>query len=80
MSKVKKKVAVKAKKCKFPGCTNKATSRGNCATCRTAVVGMIEREEITEQALINRGWVDPPKRKGRPAESAAARAIATMLK
>jgi hypothetical protein len=78
MAKVKK--ATKPKICKFPGCTNKATSRWNCPTCRKAVEGMIARGETTEAILIEKGWVSPPKKKGRPAQSAAARAVAMLSK
>jgi hypothetical protein len=72
--------AKKAKICKFPGCTNKATSRWNCPTCRKAAEAMIARGVTTEAILIDKGWVSPPGKKGRPAQSAAAKAVASLLK
>lgn len=64
--------------CQFPGCENKAVSRDNCPTCRKAAEAMIARGEVTEDQLIARGWVAPAKRKGRPPNSAAAKAIAAL--
>jgi hypothetical protein len=74
-----RKQKAEPKICRFPKCKNKATSRWNCPTCRKAVEGMIARGETTEALLIEKGWVSPPKKKGRPAKSAAALAVA-MLK
>jgi hypothetical protein len=76
----------KVVKCKVPGCRNKATSRDNCPTCRKAFLSMIEQgvkidgELVTEDWLVAKGWMAGPKRKGRPAESAAAKAVRSLRK
>jgi hypothetical protein len=86
MAMAAKRKPIKAKRCLVPGCRNKATSKGNCPTCRKAFLVMIERGEriggelVTEDWLVARGWMESPKRKGRPAKSAAAKAVEALKK
>jgi hypothetical protein len=76
----------KRKKCRVPGCSNKAVSRDNCPTCRKAFLSMIEQgvkidgDRVTEDWLVAKGWMSAAKRKGRPAKSAAARAVELLRK
>lgn len=65
--------------CKFPDCNKKATSRWNCPTCRKACEAMVERGEVTDEFLVEKGWVAPPKKKGRTPNSPAVLAVAAAL-
>ncbi len=53
----------------------KAYSRGLCQRCLEWARNAIARGEYTEQQLIDLGHMLPPKRKGRKAQNALAKAL-----
>lgn len=46
-------------------CSNKAQSRGLCWRCSAAANASINRGDVTEQELIDRGLMKPIKKLGR---------------
>jgi hypothetical protein len=59
-------------------CSNKAKNRGLCERCDKAAKAAIIRGQVTEQELIDQGLILAPKRKGRPAQSGFAKALAKV--
>jgi len=63
------------KTCLIRGCDNPPVARGLCQTCRAAAKAAIQRGEVTEDELIERGLLLPAVTAGRKPESAFAKQL-----
>lgn len=63
------------RKCRTCSST-KIAARGLCHRCYVAAKATVARGEATDEELVSRNLIDPPKRSGRPAQSGFAKAFA----